>query len=307
LILSGNTLYGTACWGGRSSYGTVFAINTDGTSFTNLHNFTDSSDGANPYPGLVLSGNTLYGTASIGGSAQNGTVFKVNTDGTGFTLLHSFTALVGPNLTNSDGVNPYAGLVLSGNTLYGLAFQGGSSGRGTVFAVSTNGATSFTNLYNFTALNNNTNSDGVGPVGLILSGNTLYGTANGGGSLGVGTIFALTTNGGFTNLHSFIGSDGGSPWAGLILSRNTLYGTASIGGPLIGQDRGVVYSLSLPLPMLAINLSGTNAILTWPANAAAFNLQSAPVIAGTFANVPGATSPYTNPVSSTQKFYRLSQ
>jgi hypothetical protein len=59
--------------------------------------------------------------------------------------------------------------------------------------------------------------------------------------------------------------------------------------------------------MLAINLSGTNAILTWPANAAAFNLQSAPVIAGTFANVPGATSPYTNPVSSTQKFYRLSQ
>ena len=29
-----------------------------------------------------------------GGSSGNGTVFAVNTDGTGFTNLHSFTALI---------------------------------------------------------------------------------------------------------------------------------------------------------------------------------------------------------------------
>ena len=40
---------------------------------------------------LILSGNTLYGTASSGGSSGDGTVFAVNTDGTGFTTLHSFT------------------------------------------------------------------------------------------------------------------------------------------------------------------------------------------------------------------------
>ena len=79
-----------------------------------------NSDGANPYAGLILSGNTLYGTACGGGSSGNGTVFAVNTDGTGFTNLHSFTHLVLPG-TNSDGANPYAGLILSGNTLYGTA------------------------------------------------------------------------------------------------------------------------------------------------------------------------------------------
>ena len=101
MILSGNTLYGTASAGGSSGNGTVFAVNTDGTGFTNLHSFTatsgsqaygTNSDGANPYGGLILSGNTLYGTARYGGSSGNGTVFAVNTDGTGFTNLHSFTA-----------------------------------------------------------------------------------------------------------------------------------------------------------------------------------------------------------------------
>src|SRR5207247_4674528 len=38
--------------------------------------------------------------------------------------------------TNSDGANPYAGLFLSGNILYGTAANGGSSGFGTVFSLS---------------------------------------------------------------------------------------------------------------------------------------------------------------------------
>ena len=58
----------------------------------------------------------------------------LNTNGTGFTNLHSFTAL--GHLTNSDGATPYAALVLSGNTLYGTARDGGSSGAGTVFSLS---------------------------------------------------------------------------------------------------------------------------------------------------------------------------
>src|SRR6266478_6055859 len=124
LILSGsNTLYGTARDGGNNA-GTVFALNTDGTGFTNLHN------NAGNRAGLILSGNTLYGTADSGGSSGNGTVFAVNTDGMGFTNLHSFTATSGsdPNFTNSDGANPYAGLLLSGDTLYGTASGGGSWG-----------------------------------------------------------------------------------------------------------------------------------------------------------------------------------
>src|ERR1035437_10288545 len=79
-------------------------------TFTTLHSFTllnnsTKSDGANPFAGLILSGNTLYGTAQYGGSSGQGTVFKVNTNGTGFTNLYSFTG-------GSDGSTPYAGLIL---------------------------------------------------------------------------------------------------------------------------------------------------------------------------------------------------
>src|SRR5258705_4415 len=88
--------------------------------------FTYGGAGANPFAGLILSGNTLYGTASGGGSSGKGTVFGLNNDGTGFTNLHNFTALIyytnglGQVIAhNSDGAFPHAGLVLSGNTLYG--------------------------------------------------------------------------------------------------------------------------------------------------------------------------------------------
>jgi uncharacterized repeat protein (TIGR03803 family) len=128
LILSGNTLYGTAAGGGSSGYGTVFAVSTDGTGFTKLYSFTGYGDGGNPNAGLILSGNTLYGTANTGGSSGQGTVFAVNTDGMGFTNLHSLNG-------GSDGYGPRAGLILSGNTLYGTAFQGGSWGNGTVFSL----------------------------------------------------------------------------------------------------------------------------------------------------------------------------
>ena len=60
--------------------------------------------------------------------------------------MHSFTAESSISYTNSDGAYPDGTLVLSGNTLYGTAYGGGSAGNGTVFAVNTNG-TGFTNLH----------------------------------------------------------------------------------------------------------------------------------------------------------------
>src|SRR6266567_3611176 len=103
-------------------------------SFTTLHSFAaapaayytnNNSDGAHPL-GLITnsSGTTLYGTAYNGGSSSNGTVFAVNTDGTGFTTLHSFTY--------SDGAYPNVGLILSGKILYGTTGQGGLGYYGTV-------------------------------------------------------------------------------------------------------------------------------------------------------------------------------
>jgi uncharacterized repeat protein (TIGR03803 family) len=359
LILSGSTLYGMANQGGSHSVGAVFAINTDGTGFTNLHSFASSSDGANPYGALVLSGNTLYGTASQGGSHGNGTVFAVNTDGAGFTNLYNFTGgsdganpycgLVISNntlygttvgsgsgvagngtvfalttngtftplhafISASDGASPHSGLVLSGSTLYGTASQGGSHGNGTVFAINT-GGTGFTNLYSFTALTSSTNSDGTSPNALILSSNLLYGTAAHGGGAGNGTVFVVSTNGtGFTSLYSFTAlissanSDGANSKAGLISSGNVLYGTTVYGG---SSHAGTMFALNLnssistppaPIP-LTIQRAGSAVVLSWTNST--FALQSAPVVSGTYTNIPGATTSYTNPISAAQQFFRL--
>ena len=316
LILSGATLYGTASHGGSSAAGTVFALNANGRGFTNLYSFNGGSDGANPQARLTLSGSTLYGSASGGGSPVWGTLFALSTNGTGFTNLHSFTG----GIYGTGGAIPND-LILSGTTLYGTTIRGGISSYGTVFAVNTDG-TGFTTLHSFTALISNTNSDGALPLsGLILSGNTLYGTASGGGSSGSGTVFALHTNGtGFKTLHSFAPSStnssgiytnggGANPSAGLILSGNTLYGTTGNGG---SSGNGTVFSISFPPPQLTITPSETNVILSWPTNVAGFDysgytLQSAPALTGPFTNLPAATSPYTNPITGPQQFFRLSQ
>jgi len=239
LLLSGSSLYGAAMVGGTSGGGTIFTLDTIGTGFATLHNFAGgstnslgvytNSEGANPTAKLVLSGNTLYGTAQNAGDAGNGAVFAVNTDGTGFRVLHTFTELI--NHTNRDGATPHAGLVLSGNILYGAAEYGGSCGNGVIFAINTDG-TGFTNLYNFAFLYPpGTNSDGTYPYGtLVLSGNKLYGTGLFGGDSGNGTVFALNTDGtGFTALHSFT-------------------------------------KLSMTVPQLTITASGPNLLLSWPIN-----------------------------------------
>jgi uncharacterized repeat protein (TIGR03803 family) len=131
LTLSSNILYGTTYWAASSTSsigfvrGTVFSIHTDGEGFTNLHTFpalgndNTSSEGTGPVVGLTLSGNTLYGTAGTGGTSGSGTVFYLKTDGSGFAVLHNFTALSYPVETNSDGSAPESELVLSGDTLYG--------------------------------------------------------------------------------------------------------------------------------------------------------------------------------------------
>jgi uncharacterized repeat protein (TIGR03803 family) len=107
-----------------------------------------------------------------------GSIFKVNTNGSGFVTIFSFanTTLVG---------NPGAGLVVSGTTLYGTAYNGRNKGRGAVFKLNTDG-TGFAILKNFTG------PDGATPQsGLTFIGTRLYGTTRQGGGFDLGTIFSL--------------------------------------------------------------------------------------------------------------------
>ena len=190
LALVGTNLYGTAELGGSSDNGTVFAISVDGSSFTNLHNFgptisNTNSDGAHPRGTLISSGTALYGTTIRGGDSGQGVIFAVNLDGMQFKILHAFTGLDG------DGANPFAGLALSRERLYGATVGGGLHGRGMLFSVNVDG-TSFSHLHSFTPYSGNKNPDGAGPNDApAVAGTILYGTASYGGDGGSGTGFSL--------------------------------------------------------------------------------------------------------------------
>jgi hypothetical protein len=102
-----------------------------------------------------------------------------------------------------------------------------------------------------------------------------------------------------------------SEWESTALGDNvTNYvGTSSAfgSGGTIRVDLMTVFGSSLgivPIP-LHIATDGTNAILTWTDPLAAFSLQSGPQLIGTYTNIPGATSPYTNGIGETQQFFRL--
>jgi uncharacterized repeat protein (TIGR03803 family) len=238
LILGGGTLYGTTAAGGSSGSGTVFKLNTNGTGYAVLRSFTNTPDGATPRAGLVLNGATLYGTTEYGGTYGNGTVFKLNTNGTGYTIIYNFS-------NAPDAQYPCAGLVISSNQLYGTASYGGSHSGGAIFTLNTNG-TSYSVLHHFTGPTSPAaNSDGAYPkTGLLLNGTQLYGATVAGGSGRYGTVFQLGTNGSdFLILKNFTNApDGVNPQGGLVLNSNTLWGTTYLGG---AGGNGMAFSLLL--------------------------------------------------------------
>jgi uncharacterized repeat protein (TIGR03803 family) len=212
-VITNYTLYGVTLFGGTNGngpgttgYGTVYSINNDGSGFQTLHVFSAagsiSTNGYGPHGGMVLSGNTLYGTTSGGGKFGSGTIFKIDTTGSNFMVLKSFSAYgfdSANNITNGDGEAPEGDLVLSGDTLYGTTLGGGTNGGGgVVWSMNTNGG-NFTVLHSFSTPTDNgtgtgtyTNAGGGGTsAGLLLSGHTLFGTTPSGGIYGGGTLFAI--------------------------------------------------------------------------------------------------------------------
>jgi uncharacterized repeat protein (TIGR03803 family) len=254
LVLSSNVLYGTTWEAGANGNGTVFSIQTDGSHLAILHTFSaphvtsvtfTNPDGAKPQQTLALQSNVLYGTTSQGGPGGYGTVFKVKTDGTGFTNLYYFKG-------GTDGLNPEGGVVVVGGTVYGSTTSGGTVGGGTVYRVNTDGS-GYKIIHSFSGA---ANDGGVAVGELVEANGVLYGvTRGGGGTIGHGVVFALSTNAngsaaGYTNLYVFHGSptpgtistnnEGASPEAALLLSNGTLYGTTSAGGT---NGAGLVFSI----------------------------------------------------------------
>jgi uncharacterized repeat protein (TIGR03803 family) len=215
--------------------GVITAQLAQAQTLTVLHNFSGSSDGGNPYAGLIqdAAGN-FYSTASGGGSSHNGVVFKMNAKGTE-TVLYNFTG-------GNDGGEPLAGLIrdTAGN-FYGTTFAGGTSGKGVVYKLSKSGTE--TVLYSFAG----GTADGAQPWGSLIQDDkgNFYGTTFGGGTSNWGTVFKLSKSGTETVLHSFVGgaTDGEFPFYGSLImdAKGNLYGVTSQGGT---ANSGVLFKLS---------------------------------------------------------------
>jgi uncharacterized repeat protein (TIGR03803 family) len=207
-----------------------------------LYQFSATSDGGNPYAGLIADAKgNLYGTTTLGGTGTGcngsscGTVFEV-TRARKESVLYSFQGT-----PKKDGAFPYAALLPDGaGNFYGTTHQGGGKvNAGTVFKLSQAGKE--TVLYRFHGV-----SDGGQPCSGLLSdklGN-LYGIADSGGAFGFGVVFKVTKTGKETVLYSFTQKSFpgllpcGTPIAD---AQGNLYDTTYFGGT---SNLGTIFKLT---------------------------------------------------------------
>ena len=203
----------------------------------------------------------LIGLAASGGSWRNGTIFKINVDGTDLRSIFSFNEPIGRL--------PYGSMIQASNgALYGMTSAGGhrTADAGTIFKVKADG-TGHVVLHRFDR------DTGTRPMGSLVQGadGALYGQTYSGGFLGYGTIFKINLDGtGFEIIHHFNGDDGSLVEGSLIQgSDGMLYGTARIpnGGVIFklrtdGRDYQVIRRFNeAPGVPLGTLLQGTNGAL----------------------------------------------
>jgi len=225
LRLADGNFYGTTTSGGANNLGTIYKMTPAGVQ-TVLYSFAGGSDGQGPVAGLSDdSDGNLYGVTYYGGTNNFGTIFRIASDGTGYTTLYSFAGGA------TDG--EYPGVKLRNvpdGTLYGSTGAGGANDFGTIFKYDpSSGVASI--IYSFAGAPD----DGSQPSSRLRIGNdgNLYGVTFDGGYFDMGTFFQITPAGALTVLYSFAGgSDGQSPNSSLVLTPGgTFYGTTVNGGP----------------------------------------------------------------------------
>lgn len=226
VYFDGTYLYGTLSQGGAPGLGTIFRVNTDGSNFLKLKEYSDTTEGRNPCSGFYNNGTYLYGTTRLGGTSDFGTLFRMLPNGSGYTKLHDF------------GLNsvPLTAPIQVGSNLYGVTPNGGTYFVGTIYRCGLDGS-GFTTIFSFqNALT------GYSPEGPLYSDGTyLYGVCNGGMPSMNGSIYRILLDGtGFQLLHEFDNVNGKLPEESLISDGTFLYGVTYLGG---ANNMGVIYKI----------------------------------------------------------------
>jgi uncharacterized repeat protein (TIGR03803 family) len=221
-------------WTSYSPPGLIRCTQAEGATLWYL--YFNGSNGSSPNSLIMGLDGTLYGTASEGGTNNDGTVFSLTTNG---VLNWSFS------FAGTNGLSPTGLTQGRDGNLYGTAGGDNSdpivTNYGSVFCISTNG------VLNWSVAFGNTNGQFPFPPLLQATDGNLYGATYVGGSSGWGTVFQLTTNGLLNPIYMFTGgADGGNPLSGPVQAADgNLYGVAKWAGP---NSMGNLYSLDLGLP-----------------------------------------------------------
>ncbi|TAL60006.1 MAG: T9SS type A sorting domain-containing protein [Bacteroidetes bacterium] len=230
LFSDGTFLYGTASNGGANDSGAVFKIKPDGTGYSKLLDLSGAANGKYPYSALISDGTFLYGTTTDGGINDDGVVFKIKPDGTGYSKLLDFAGA-------ANGKTPYGSLISDGAFLYGMTYTGGTNNMGVIFKIKPDG-TGYAKLLDFAGAAN-----GKSPYSnLISDGTFLYGMTYSGGANNLGVIFKIKPDGtGYAKLLDFTGiANGSNPTGPLFYDGTFLYGMTNFGGT---NDKGVIFKI----------------------------------------------------------------
>ena len=255
LTLVGSRLYGSAAASSSPTYGLLFSLNTDGSDFMILHQFSGPDGIAPQNPLRVLANGTIYGvTVEGGGNYQppalmgDGVLFKLTPSGT-YSILHSFTG-------GADGFEPGAILVAANGTIYGTTGDTGRTNNGGSIYSYVPSTGVFSTLHTFVL------GTGAGPqLGAFGPGGTIYGTMTGGGGKKNGTLFQVGENDGvpfIKTLWTFSGgADGGSPQPPVLAADGTIEGATSVGG---SNGGGTLYSFAggILTTLYSFSSSGTS-------------------------------------------------
>lgn len=223
LSFDGTFLYGTTDGGAYvtpyEDGGTIFKIKPDGTGYQNLQNVPETQNGTTPSGSLLRVGSTLYGFSHADGINTNGSIFRLQTDGTGYSKLHDFTGY-------AEGWRNYS-LISENGFLYGVSSEGGKANRGEIFRMSPDGS-NYSSILDFSGVGNARQ-----PIGPLFSDGTFfYGATQFGGAANAGLIFKLSPDGlSYNILFEFDGAlSGYGPSGPLISDGIYLYGATSYGG-----------------------------------------------------------------------------
>lgn len=221
IVGSDGLLYG-ASYGGSAGGGSIYRVDPATDAYEELYALTQATDGGAINSALLQAADGLfYGTASMGGANNAGTIFKYDAVSDVFTKLHDIPGGTG-------GATPYGGLCQAANGwFYGTTYEGGTNDWGTLFKYDPLTDT-YTKFLDLSTVN------GLHPWSSMVAGgpDLLYGTIANGGLNSGGVLYSLVpSTDTYAELAGYSLATGANPLGGVLLGDDgLLYGMASAGG-----------------------------------------------------------------------------